>query len=126
MFEDVMFDKKVWAVVGATQDPEKYGNKLYHHLKNNGYTVYAVNPKYDLIDDDKCYSNLSALPEVPEVVNMVVSTKIGTPIIKEAAKLGIKYAWFQPGSYDDEILMLAEELGIDTVQACVLLSSVKK
>ena len=59
MSQDIMLEKKVWAVVGATQNTEKYGYRLYKHLKNNGYTVYAVNPSYDTIDADPCYKNLS-------------------------------------------------------------------
>lgn len=123
MCQDVMLEKNVWAIVGATQNTEKYGYKLYKHLKNSEYKTYAVNPMYELIDGDRCYRDLSSLPEIPQVINMVVSPKIGKPIIEEAAKLGIKYAWFQPGSYDDELLKLAKKLGIEAVQACVLVSS---
>ena len=55
---------------------------------------------------------------------MVVSPKIGKAVIEEAAKLGIKFAWFQPGSFDDDLLALAQNLGMETVQACVLVSVV--
>lgn len=123
MFEDLMLEKKVWAVVGVTQNPKKYGYRLYHKLKNNGYRVYAVNPLVDVIGEDKCYRDLSSLPEIPEVVNMVVSPQRGRAIIEEAAGLGIKYAWFQPGSYDEDLLKRVEELGMKSVQACILISA---
>jgi len=123
MSEDLMLGQKVWAVVGATQKTHKYGYKLYSHLKSKGYRVYAVNPAYTSIDGEKCYVDLSSLPEKPQVLSMVVSPKNGKPVIEEAAALGIKYAWFQPGSYDDELLELAEKLGIEYVQACVLISA---
>ncbi len=118
-----MLEKNMWAVVGATQNKQKYGYKLYVHLKNKGYRVYAVNPAYDAIDGDKCYESLSSLPETPQVISMVVAPKIGMDILKQAAGLGIKYAWFQPGSYDDELIALAKDLEIESVQACVLIAA---
>lgn len=122
MLEENMLKKKIWAVVGANQDPEKFGNIIYRKLKTSGYEVYAVNPMYDSIEGDKCYINLSALPVIPEVIDMVVSPKRGKAVIEEAAKLGIKYIWLQPGTYDDELLKQISELGLQSVQACVLVA----
>ncbi len=122
MFEEEMLEKKVWAVVGANQDPEKFGYIIYNKLKTRGYEVYAVNPMYDNIEDDKCYKDLSSLPVIPEVVDMVVSPKRGKVVIEEAAKLGIKYIWLQPGTHDAELLKRINELGLQSVQACVLVA----
>lgn len=120
MLKTTMLDKKVWAVVGATWNPERYSYKIYKKLKYMGYQVFAVNPLYDVIDGDKCYKNLSSLPEIPDVINMVVSPEIGQYVLEEAAKLGIRYVWFQPGSYNENILESASRFGMETVQACVL------
>jgi hypothetical protein len=123
MLEELMLEKKVWAVVGANQNPEKYGNMIYKKLKVRGYEVYAVNPLYDTVEGDPCYKDLSSLPKLPEVIDMVVSPKRAKPVIEEAAKLGIKYIWFQPGTYDDEVMDLAKNLGLEAVQACVLVAT---
>ena len=123
MLEEQMLEKKVWAVAGANQDPEKYGNMIYRKLRTRGYEVYAVNPTYETVEGDKCYKDLSSLPKTPEVLNMVVSPKRGRPVLEEAARLGIKYVWLQPGTYDDDLLKLIDELGIQAVQACVLVST---
>ncbi|MDF2986375.1 MAG: putative CoA-binding protein [Eubacterium sp.] len=123
MLEDIMLEKKIWAVVGANQDQSKYGNMIYRKLKSKGYEVYPVNPMYQEVEGDKCYKDLSALPVVPEVINMVVSPKRGRPIIEEAARLGIKYIWLQPGTYDEELLKQVESLGLQQVQACVLVAA---
>lgn len=114
--------KKVWAVVGVNENTEKYGNMIYKKLKRYGYKVYPVNPKYQEIEGEKCYSHLSLLPEKPDVVNMVVSPKIGKSIIEEAANLGIEYIWLQPGTYNEEIINLIDEKSINAVKACVLMS----
>lgn len=122
MLEEVMISKKVWAVVGANQDREKFGNIIYRHMKNKGYEVYAVNPKCETVEGDKCYRDLSSLPKIPEVLDMVVSPKRGKPFLEEAARLGIRYIWLQPGTCDDELLNKVCELGLEAVQGCVLVS----
>jgi len=122
MTEEMMLEKKIWAVVGASDNPEKFGNRIYKKLRDKGYKVYPVNPNYDIIEGDKCYSNLSSLPEVPEVIDMVVNPRHGTGTIEEAAKLGIKNIWLQPGTYDDRLMTLIEEKGLTAVKACVLVA----
>ena len=122
MLEEMMLEKKVWAVIGANTDPEKYGNRIYKKLKSRGYRVYPVNPGYEEVEGDKCYKDISSLPELPEVLDMVVSPKRGKAVIEEAARLGVKNIWLQPGTYDDEIMKLIEEKGLTGVQACVLVA----
>lgn len=122
MREEELLKMKTWAVVGATENQEKYGYKIYQKLKSRGYKVYPVNPNYSEVEGDKCYSNLSELPEVPDVIDMVVAPKHGIKVVEEAARLGIKNIWLQPGTVNDELLKLAEEKGINTVQACVLVA----
>lgn len=122
MLEEMMLEKKVWAVVGANEDPGKYGNMIYRKLLSRGYEVYPVNPNYESIEGHKCYSDLSSLPAKPDVIDMVVSPKRGRPVIEEAAKLGIKYVWLQPETYDEELMQLIESKGITAVQACVLVA----
>lgn len=118
--KNTMLNKKVWAVVGANDRPEKFGNKIYKRLKSAGYTTFAVNPGCKTVDGDLCYPSLSALPQVPEVIDMVVSPEKGKAIIEEAARLGIKNVWLQPGTFDTDLLSIIERLGLTAVQACVL------
>ncbi|MDD2481966.1 MAG: CoA-binding protein, partial [Lutispora sp.] len=62
MNKETMLEKKIWAVVGVNQNPEKFGNKIYKRLKNQEYEVYPVNPVDETIDGDICYKNLSSIP----------------------------------------------------------------
>ena len=117
-----MLKQKVWAVVGASIHSDKYGYKLYKKLKDFGYRVYPVNPGYDMVDGDKCYQNLSDLPERPDVIDMVVNPRIGHDIIEEAASLEIPYIWLQPGTHDPAIIQQLEEKGITYVKNCVLVA----
>lgn len=123
MLEEQMLEKNIWAVIGANQNRDKYGNMIYRKLKRKNYQVYAVNPMYNEIEGDKCYPDLSSLPVVPEVINFVVSPKRTIDFLKEAADLGVKYVWFQPGTHNETNLQLASDLGLQYVLACVLVAT---
>ena len=118
--EKLMLEEKVWAVVGANINPDKYGNKIYKMLKEKGYKVYPVNPKYETVEGDTCYKSLSSLPEKPGVINMVIPPKLGFAVVEEAVKLGLNNMWFQPGTYNEELVDLARQKGIKSVLSCVL------
>ncbi len=112
--------KKKWAVLGATSRKEKFGYKIYTHLKQHGYTVYAVNPNVTEIDGDVCYPSLHALPEVPEVVDFVVPENIGVMALQDCKALGIHTVWLQPGADRPKVVEKAKELGLEVIQSCVL------
>lgn len=116
-----MLECKVWAVVGATDNPEKFGNKIYNLLKKADYTVFPVNPALSYIGCDRCYASLTDLPVRPAAVNIVVSPKIGEKIIEECAELGIKNVWLQPGANAETVVEAAKNAGLNTIhQSCVL------
>ena len=119
---ELLLQSNRWAVVGANNNPEKYGNIIYKRLKAEGREVYAVNPLYDTVDGDTCYPDLTSLPVRPDVVNMVVTPKRGYAVVDEAEALGIRHMWFQPGTHDDELLEYTEEKGMTALTACVLVA----
>lgn len=107
-----MMDKKVWAVVGVTAKKDKWGYKLYKILKDHNYETYGVSPNYDEIEGDKIYKSLKDIPGKIDVIDMVVSPKISINTLDEAKEAGIEYIFFQPGTYNDEVVAKAEELGL--------------
>lgn len=110
-----MLDKKVWAVVGATDNPSKFGNKIYKKLKHYGYEVYAVNPAYEMVDGDTCYASLKDLPRKVDCVDVVVSPDRAEKVLEEVSAFGIENIWFQPGTFTPELIEKSESLGLDTV-----------
>lgn len=119
---EILIQSERWAVVGANNNPEKYGNIIYKRLKAEGREVYAVNPLYETVEGDPCYPDLASLPQMPDVVNLVVTPKRGYGVVDEAEKLGIRHLWFQPGTHDDELLSYAEAKGLTALTACVLVA----
>lgn len=124
---DEMLDKKVWAVVGATQNASKFGNKIVKKLKKFGYDVYPVNPVYDEVEGLKCYKSLTDLPIKPDCVSVVVGPEKATAVVEEAKGLGIDHMWFQPGAFSEKTIELAEKHEIKIVYYnCVLVELDKK
>ena len=118
-----MLEEKVWAVVGASANSRKFGYKVFKKLNSRGYRVYPVNPNCNEIDGIKCYRTLKDLPELPGAVSLVVPPAVGFKVMEEAAQLGIRRLWFQPGAESQEIINKASELGLEVVyNSCVLIA----
>lgn len=107
-----MLQKKLWVVAGVTPKKDRYGYKIWKKLKEHGYETYGVNPNYDNIEGEKIYPTLKDLPKKVDVLDMVVSPKIAIKTLEEAKEANIEYIWFQPGSYNDEVIEKAKELGL--------------
>lgn len=120
MMPQEALEKKVWAVIGATARTEKFGYKIYKHLRDHGYTVYPVNPNVTAIDGDVCYPSLRALPEVPQVVDFVVSERVGLEAVDECQQLGVEIAWLQPGADTSAVITKANDAGLAVITDCVL------
>ena len=112
---------KNWAVVGATDDPAKFGYRIWRVLKDRGYRVAAINPSLESIEGDPVYKSILDVPEKPEVVDMVVNPRTGLRVMQEIAQAGIKYVWMQPGTRSQEIRDFAAANGIDLIEDCVLI-----
>jgi hypothetical protein len=119
--------KNIFAVVGASRDPQKYGYQVYKDLKNAGYEVYAVNPNAEEILGDKCYSSLESLPVKPDVVDIVVPPKVTEYTVETCKKLGIMKVWMQPGSESEKVIKFCKENSIDVVHGvCVMIERAKR
>ena len=112
------------AIVGATDNPGKYGSVIYRDLKRKGFRVFGVNPHRPTIDGDRAYPDLSALPEAPTVVNFVVPPESTLTVLKEADQLGYKNVWVQPGAESPAAIARAKELGMSVIAGgpCLLVA----
>ena len=114
--------RNVFAVIGVSNNKEKYGNKVYFDLKHAGYTVFPVNPNSSSILGERCYPSLKSLPVLPDVVDIVVPPKITDETVKECKELGIGKVWMQPGSESEDAIRFCRETGIKVLYSvCVML-----
>ena len=127
LIKEFLNKKNIFAVVGASRDPQKYGFQVYKDLKNAGYEVYPVNPNADEILGDKCYLGLEDLLIKPDVVDVVVPPKVTEQVVETCKKLGITKVWMQPGSESEAAIKFCEEKGIDVVYVvCVMIERAKQ
>jgi len=114
-------NRRVWAVVGASNDRRKFGNRVLRDLRSAGYRVYAVNPHAESVEGEPSYPNLAELPERPDVVDFVVPPAVGERVVEEAAALGLHRLWFQPGAESPRLRRRSRELGLEpVVDACAM------
>ena len=113
--------KNTFAVVGVSKDPTKYGHRVYRDLRDAGLKVYPVNPNADKVLGDKCYPNLEALPEKPDVADIVVPQRVTEEVVKTCRKLGMAKVWMQPGSESQAAIDFCRRNGIDVIYGiCIM------
>jgi predicted CoA-binding protein len=105
----------IYAIVGATNNQEKYGYKVLVDLKDKGYKVVPVNPKYLEVAGLTCYPDLITLDERPDVVVLVVGEENAPKVVQNCVDLALTKIWFQPGSEYDQAVSLAKSAGLDMV-----------
>ena len=93
----------VIALVGASDNPAKYGSVIYQNLKGKGIHVLPVNPNRPTILGDKAYPSLAELPEKPDIVNIVTPPAVTLSVLKECLKLKYLNVWLQPGASNEEV-----------------------
>jgi len=121
---DRMIAARTFAVVGASDNPEKYGHIAYTMLKGYGKTVWPVNPNAVVVDGDPTFPDVAALLEVPEVAVVVVPPLVTERVVEELGAAGVKDVWMQPGAESAKAVARAEELGIAVVSGgpCVMVN----
>ena len=114
-------NRRVWAVVGASEDRSKFGNRIFLDLRDAGYTVYPVNPKGGELEGAKIYPSLADLPQPPEVIDLVVPPSVTEQVVKEAHELGLTRVWMQPGAESEAAIAYCQEHGLQVVYgACAM------
>jgi len=91
------------ALIGASNNRSKYGNKIYRDLRSKNYHVIPINPKEKFIEGDKAYSSIEEMETYPDIANFVVPPPVAMKIAQHITNLGIKHLWFQPGSESEEL-----------------------
>ena len=107
---DTLEDKNnLIALVGASNDPTKYGNKILLDLVKKGYNVAPINTKEDTIAGIKSYKNVLDLKESPSIINFVVPPSIGFQVTKELVENKFDNFWYQPGAESEKISYFLNE-----------------
>ncbi len=107
------------AILGASADPSKFGNKSLRAHLQQGYTVYPVNPKGGEIEGLTVYRSLAEIPvERLDRISVYLPPYLGLGLIDDIAAKGCRELWLNPGSESPELVAGAESRGLNVVVAC--------
>lgn len=109
------------AVIGASNNRSKFGNKAVRAYLSKGCQVFPVHPTATSIEGLDCYSSVSAIPEDLDIVSIYVPPAMLLSLLREIANKGCRELWLNPGTGSTEVLSSAEELGLNVIQACSIL-----
>ena len=110
------------AIIGASQDRRKYGNKAVRAYRDSGYRVYPINPNEDEVEGLRSYPTIEAVPEEIDYVSLYVPPAIGLKLLPAIAAKGPKELWLNPGSESDDLIEAAADLHLRTVLACSIVA----
>lgn len=112
------------AVVGASNNPSKYGNIIVKRLLGHGYQVFPVNLHEDTIAGQRVYRSLLEVPKPVDIVDVVTPREVTRKILKDAAEAGCGLVWLQDGAFDDAVLVEAAAAPFKTVHdACIMVAA---
>ncbi len=115
---------KTVAVVGASADRMKFGNKAVRAFRDAGWTVFPIHPVLEEVEGLAAYRDLDALPVAAlDQVSFYVPPQVGIALLDQVARKKVEEVWLNPGSESPAILARAEELGLNVIQACSILGA---
>jgi uncharacterized protein len=110
------------AIIGASNDRSKYGNKSVRaHLKE-GFTVYPINPKESQVEGLPAFRSISDVPTRPDRISVYVPPAVVLKLLPDIAAKGCDELWLNPGTESEDVLREAERLGLKVIQACSIVA----
>ena len=113
---------KVVAVIGASSNRSKFGNRAIRAYERQGYTVLAINPNEREVEGHQTYPSVLDVPGPIDIATVYVQPAVGVTVMEQLAKKGVPEVWLNPGADDDEVVERARQLGLKTIQACSIMA----
>lgn len=110
------------AILGASTNRAKFGNKAVRAFLQAGWTVYPVNPRASEIEGLPCFASLDAVPAGRlDRVSFYLPPAVGIHALDLVAARPVGEVWLNPGADSPALLARAEELGLNVIQACSII-----
>jgi hypothetical protein len=113
---------KVVAVVGASSDRRKFGNKAVRAFQEEGYTVVPVNPNEREVEGISTYASVLDVPGAIDMATVYVQPEIGLQLLPEFEEKHIPEIWINPGAESDELLAEAHRRKLNVINACSIVA----
>jgi len=109
---------KVVAVIGASSNPQKFGNRAVRAFRRQGYTVVPINPNETEVEGLKTYPSVLDVPGPIDMATVYVPPEIGERVIEDIARKRIAEVWLNPGAESAALVARARALDIKPILAC--------
>jgi predicted CoA-binding protein len=113
---------KVVAVIGASSNRNKFGNRAVRAFRQRGYTVVPINPHEAEVEGLKSYASVLDVPGAIDMASFYLPPEIGLQVIDEVAGKGIPEVWLNPGAESDALIARAKALHIQPIVACSIVA----
>ncbi len=108
-------DSKVFAVIGVSADPTKFGHRCYACYLRHGRTAYPVHPRLETVLGHRVYPHLADVPEPVEAVSIITPPAVTEQVMGEVIAAGVRHVWMQPGAESVEAIRRAREAGLNVI-----------
>jgi predicted CoA-binding protein len=112
---------KTVAVVGASPDRRKFGNKALRAFRDAGYHVIPINPHHAEVEGFRAYASVLDYPDPIDMATVYVPPTIGMLVLDSLVEKGIGEVWLNPGAESDDLVERAHKLGLRPIQACSII-----
>ena len=112
---------KIVAVIGASNDRRKFGNRAVRAFRRQGYTVVPINPHEAQVEGLRTYPSVLNVPDPIDMATFYVPPDIGEKVMPEVARKRIPEVWLNPGSESDALIRLARSLNVEPIIACSIM-----
>jgi uncharacterized protein len=109
---------KVVAIIGASNDRSKFGNKALRAFQAEGHTVIPINPHESQVEGVKAYASVLEVPGTIDMATMYVQPEVGTALLSEFEQKRISEIWVNPGAESDALMAEATRRGLNVIYAC--------
>jgi predicted CoA-binding protein len=110
------------AVIGASNDRRKFGNRAVRAFRQQGYAVVPINPHEQEIEGLKAYASVLDVPGPIDMASFYVPPDVGAQVIEEVARKQIAEVWLNPGSESEALIARARALSIQPIVACSIIA----
>ena len=109
---------KTIAILGASNDRRKFGNKAVRAFRQQGFHVFPINPREQTIEGLPAFKSLADVPVRPEMISIYLPPEVLMQVLPEIAASGCPELWLNPGAESETVLRECERLGLKVVQSC--------
>jgi len=115
---------KTIAIIGASANRKKYGNRAVRAFARLGYQVFPVHPAADTIEGLPAYRSVLDVPaERLDRISIYLPPEVGMTVIDEVVRKPAAEVWLNPGAESPELIARARALGLNVIVACSIVGA---